>query len=62
MVNLIYMKKDKFKILFVGAGNIASQHLKVLDNLIDLKNCWISSRTSNKSNSQDGSEFSKIIT
>ena len=49
MVNLIYMKKDKVKILFIGAGNIASQHLKVLDNLIDLKNCWIGSRTSHKS-------------
>ena len=43
------MKKDKVKILFIGAGNIASQHLKVLDNLIDLKNCWIGSRTSHKS-------------
>lgn len=49
MVNLTYMKKEKLKILFIGAGNIASQHLKVLNNLIDLKNCWISSRTSHKS-------------
>lgn len=49
MVNLIYMKKDNLKILFIGAGNIASQHLKTLDSLIDLKNCWISSRTAHKS-------------
>ncbi len=49
MESYIYMKKDKLKILFIGAGSIAIQHLKVLDSLIDLKNCWICSRSKNKS-------------
>ena len=43
------MKKNKLKILFIGAGNIAMQHLTVLDKLIDLKNSWIYSRTNIKS-------------
>ena len=37
MESYIYMKKDKLKILFIGAGSIAIQHLKVLNSLIDLK-------------------------
>ncbi len=43
------MKKNKIKILFIGAGNIVKQHLIVLDKLIDLKNSWIYSRTNSKS-------------
>ena len=43
------MKKNKLKILIIGAGNIAKQHLIVLDKLIDLKNSWIYSRTNSKS-------------
>ncbi len=43
------MKKDKIKILFIGAGDITKQHLYVLNDLINLKNCWIYSRTKSKS-------------
>ena len=43
------MKKNKLKILIIGAGNIAKQHLIVFDKLIDLKNSWIYSRTNSKS-------------
>ena len=43
------MKKNKLKILFIGAGNITKQHLIVLEKLIDLKYSWICSRTNSKS-------------
>ena len=43
------MKKDRLKILFIGAGNIAKQHLIVLEKLIDLKYSWVCARTSSKS-------------
>jgi len=43
------MKKNKLKILFIGAGNIAKEHLIVLDRLIDLKYSSICSRTNSKS-------------
>jgi len=43
------MKKNKLKILFIGAGNITKQHLTVLEKLIDLKHSWICSRTNSKS-------------
>jgi predicted dehydrogenase len=43
------MKKDNIKILFIGAGDITKQHLYVLNDLINLKNCWIYSRTKTKS-------------
>jgi len=43
------MKKNKLKILFIGAGNIAKQHLIVLEKLMDLKYSWICSRTNSKS-------------
>ena len=49
MESLNCMKKDNLKILFIGAGNIAKQHLNVFNSLIDLKNCWIYSRTASKS-------------
>ena len=44
-----YMSKIKTRILIIGAGNIAEQHLKVLSKLINLKNCFICSRTVSKS-------------
>ncbi len=43
------MKKFKTRILIIGAGNIAKQHLKVLSKLINLNNSFICSRTKSKS-------------
>ena len=54
------MKKNKLKILFIGAGNIAKQHLIVLDKLIDLKNSWIYSRTNSKSKKLDQTAISVV--
>lgn len=43
------MSKINKRILIIGAGNIAKQHLKVLSKIVNLNNCFICSRTETKS-------------
>ena len=55
------MKKNKLKILFIGAGNIAKQYLITLDKLTNLKYSWICSRTNSKSTKLAQTFFMKHV-